>query len=140
MEFYAQDCHDGTQIPLVVDDQDLIAKARSHLQACDYKAAAVYTRSAFEKLIQNYCKNKGKAIPYKTRLKDYNTEHFWKPLKDDLQQATRDDIKTYRSLVLNTFSHYNTEKHEIKTELENAIKAVESLKSELSQPISSPIL
>lgn len=132
MEFYAQDCHDGTQIPLIIDDQDLLAKAKTHLQACDYKAAAVYTRSAFEKLIRNYCEKKGKSIRYKSRLKDYTTEDFWNALKSDLQQTTRDDIETYRSLVLNTFSHYNTEKHEIKTELQDAIQAVDTLKSELS--------
>jgi len=64
-------------------------------------------------------------------LKDYNTEDFWNALKDDLQQATQDNIERYRSLVLNTFSHYNTEKHEIKTELKNAIQATETLKKEL---------
>lgn len=132
MEFYAQNCHDGTQIPLIIDDQDLLAKAKTHLQACDYKAAAVYTRSAFEKLIRNYCEKKGKSIRYKSRLKDYTTEDFWSALKSDLQQTTRDDIETYRSLVLNTFSHYNTEKHEIKTELQEAIQSVDTLKSELS--------
>lgn len=131
MEFYAQDCHDGTQIPLIIDAQDLLAKAKKHVQACDYKAAAVYTRSAFEKIIQTYCVGR-KAITYRRRLKDYTTEDFWNAIKDDLQQATRDSIETYRSLVLNTFSHYNTEKHEIKTELENAIQAVESLKTELT--------
>jgi len=36
--------------------------------------------------------------------------------------------------VLNAFSHYNTERHEIKTELESAIQAVEKLKQELAGP------
>jgi hypothetical protein len=36
-------------------------------------------------------------------------------------------------LVLNPFSHYNTEKHEIKTELKEAIEAVKKLKNELSK-------
>jgi hypothetical protein len=40
-------------------------------------------------------------------------------------------IATSRSLVLNTFSHYNTERHEIKAELEAAIQAVKTLKTEL---------
>lgn len=131
MEFYAQECNDGTQIPLIFDDQDLIAKAKAHLQACDYKAAAVYSRSAFEQLIRKFCEKKGKPIRYKARLKDYTTEDFWNALKGDLIQPTRDNIETYRSLVLNTFSHYNTEKHEIKIELENAVQAVLALKTEL---------
>lgn len=132
MEFYAQDCRDGTQMPLIIDDQDLIAKARTHLHACDYKAAAVYARSAFEKLIQKSCEKRNKAICYRSRLKDYNTEDFWNVLKSDLTQSTRDNIEIYRSLVLNTFSHYNTEKHEIRTELQDAIQSIETLKTELS--------
>ncbi|OKY76479.1 MAG: hypothetical protein BM485_04410 [Desulfobulbaceae bacterium DB1] len=46
MEFYAQSCADGTEIPIIFDNQDLLAKAEYHLQQCDYKAAAVYTHSA----------------------------------------------------------------------------------------------
>jgi hypothetical protein len=33
--------------------------------------------------------------------------------------------------VLNAFSHYNTERHEIKTELASAIQAIKKLKIEL---------
>lgn len=33
---------------VVIDNQDFIATAERHLHQCDYKAAAVYTRSAFE--------------------------------------------------------------------------------------------
>lgn len=132
MEFYAQDCHDGTQVPIIFDDQDLIAKAKAHLQTCDYKAAAVYARSAFEKLIRTHCENQGKSIRYKSRLKDYTTENFWNAMKTDLTPATLNGIETYRSLVLNTFSHYNTEKHEIKNELQDAIKAVETLRKDLA--------
>ncbi|MEX2382565.1 MAG: AAA family ATPase [Opitutales bacterium] len=47
MEFYAERCKDGTDMPLIYDDQDLITTARRHLQACDYKASAVYARSHF---------------------------------------------------------------------------------------------
>ena len=131
MEFYAQDCRDGTQIPRIVDGGDLLQRAVVHLQACDYKAAAVYTRSAFEQMIRRFCENKGKKIPYKSRLKDYTTEDFWNAIKNDVQAATRRDVETYRSLVLNTFSHYNTEKHEIRTELQNAIEAIKALRAEL---------
>ena len=131
MEFYARDCKDGTQMPSIVDDQDLLSRARSHLQATDYKAAAVYARSAFEKIIQNACVG-NKAITYRRRLKDYTSEHFWNAIKDDLPQPVQDDVETYRSLVLNAFSHYNTERHEIRTELNDAIGAIERLKVRLS--------
>jgi hypothetical protein len=133
MEFYAQSCADGTETPLIVDDKDFLAKAETHLAQCDYKAAAVYTRSAFEKLIRKHCEKKKKAVVFKSRLKDYTTEDFWDVLKGDLPAATGNAIETYRPLVLNAFSHYNTERHEIKTELISAIQAVKNLKGELGK-------
>lgn len=132
MEFYAQSCDDGTEVPIIFDNQGLMAKAKVHLQQCDYKAAAIYTRSAFERLIRRHCEKKKIAVIFKPRLKDYTTEDFWKVIKDDLEEATRNAIETYRPLVLNTFSHYNTERHEIKTELENAIQSIDQLQRELA--------
>ncbi|MGA6924898.1 MAG: hypothetical protein WBY88_04390, partial [Desulfosarcina sp.] len=133
MEFYAQPCSDGTEIPVVFDNKDLIAKAEHHLQECDFKAAAVYTRSAFEKLIRKHCEKKKKALVFKSRLKDYTTEDFWKVIKNDLPRQTQNDIETYRPLVLNAFSHYNTELHEIRTELINAIQTIKNLKVDLAK-------
>lgn len=136
MEFYAQACADGTETPIVVDDKDFIVKAEAHLTQCDYKAAAVYTRSAFEKEIRSFCKDKKKKIQFKLRLKDYTTEDFWNALKADIPEATRNDIETYRPLVLNAFSHYNTERHEIKAELASAIQAVKNRQGRIEKAIS----
>lgn len=133
MEFYAQTCADGTEMPLIIDDMDFLSKAQQHLSLCDYKAAAVYARSAFEKLIRRHCEKKKKAVIFKSRLKDYTTEDFWKAIKNELPKATRNDIETYRPLVLNAFSHYNTERHEIKTELASAVQAIKNLKDKLAQ-------
>ena len=133
MEFYAQTCADGTEVPVIFDGQDLIAKAEHHLRECDYKAAAVYTRSAFEKLIRKHCEDRSKKLVFKSQLKKYQSEDFWRAIKSDLPSSTKDNIEIYRSLVLNAFSHYNTEWHEIKPELENAIKAVKNLKEELAK-------
>jgi hypothetical protein len=133
IEFYAQTCNDGTEMPLIVDDKDFIVKAATHLSQCDYKAAAVYARSEFEKLIRRHCEKKKKSVIFKSRLKDYTTEDFWEVIKDDIPEATRNEIETYRPLVLNAFSHYNTERHEIKNELNNAIEAVKNLKIELAK-------
>ncbi len=131
MELYAQTCFNGIELPIIFDNQDLIAKARYHHQKCDYKAAAIYTRSAFEKLIRRHCEKKKKKVIFKSRLKDYTTEDFWKVIKGDLAEVTRNEIETYRPLVLNAFSHYNTERHEIKSELTSAIQAIDKLKQEL---------
>jgi hypothetical protein len=132
LEFYAQQTQEGFEIPRIFDNQDLLAKAKYHLDNSDYKSAAVYARSAFEKIIRDYCKEKKKKIAFKPRLKDYTTQDFWNEIKADVDPTTKSDIEQYRDLVLNAFSHYNTERHEIKTELEAAIQAVKALKSELS--------
>ena len=131
MEFYAQQTKEGYEIPCIFDDQDFLKKAEYHLQHSDYKAAAVYTRSAFEKIIRAYCENKEKKLVFKSKLKDYTSEDFWKEVKPDLQSKTITDIEQYRNLVLNAFSHYNTEKHEIRTELISAIQVVKALNIEL---------
>jgi hypothetical protein len=133
MEFYAQLSKGGMELPMIFDNQDLISKADRHLQQCDYKAAATYTRSAFEQIIRKYCEKNEKAVVFKSQPKKYTTEDFWKVTKNNVPEATRNDIETYRALVLNPFSHYNTERHEIKTELTNAISAVKAIKTELSK-------
>ena len=132
-EFYAQPCREGFDVPVIFDNQDLIVKAEKHLQQCDYKAAAVYTRSAFEKIIRNHCEKKKKPVVFKSQLKKYGTEVFWKVIKDDVPATTKAAVEKYRALVLNPFSHYNTERHEIKTELGSAILAVKNLKIELGK-------
>lgn len=70
---------------------------------------------------------------FKDNLKDYTTEDFWSVVKEDVNSSLPSEIKKYRALVLNPFSHYNTEKHEIKTELKEAIEAVKNLKNELNK-------
>lgn len=130
MEFYAQTCKDGIDIPVIIDNQDFITTAEHHLHQCDYKAAAVYTRSAFEKLVRKYCEKKRKSLVFKPRIKDYSSEDFWAATKADVPNSVN-AIEQYRSLVLNAFSHYNTEQHEIRTELKNAIQAVKNLKTEM---------
>lgn len=132
LEIYAQQTKEGYEIPCIFDDQDLLKKAESHLRHSDYKAAAVYTRSAFEKIIRKYCEETEKKLGFKSSLKKYSSEDFWHAVKPDLQPQTISAIEQYRNLVLNTFSHYNTEKHEIRTELEAAIKVVGDLKDELN--------
>ncbi len=134
IEFYAQTCDQGYDVPVIFDNQNLISKAEKHLQQCDYKATAVYIRSAFEKIIRSYCEKKRKKVAFKAQLKKYTTEDFWKEIKEDVTASTKENIEKYRSIVLNTFSHYNTESHEIKAELLAAIQAVKDLRHDLNPP------
>ena len=132
LEFYAQETDGGYEIPLI-NDGDFLKKAEEYYKDCDYKAAAVYTRSAFEKTLRKYCENKKKKITFKSKLKDYTTQDFWSAVCADITPFTKSEIEQYRDLVLNPFSHYNTEKHEFKTELKDAIDAVTRLKKELTE-------
>ena len=119
-------------MPLIIYGKNLLSKAKGHYQKCDYKSAAVYVRSYFEKIIQRHCEKKKIKVPFKSKLKAYTTEDFWNEIKDKIDTAVVKDVEKYRSLVLNTFSHYNLEKHEIKKELASAIQSIEKLKDKLS--------
>jgi len=134
LEFYVEETKEGYEIPKILDNQELIIKAEWHYKNSDYKAAAVYTRSAFEKTLKSYCQKKAKKIKFKLREKDYASQDFWEAAKEDkdIRAETITNIEQYRNLVLNPFSHYNTEAHEIKTELKDAIEAVKNLQKELN--------
>ncbi|MFZ4524237.1 MAG: hypothetical protein ACOYOE_01480 [Chlorobium sp.] len=56
---------------------------------------------------------------------------FRRAVKSDVSPEISTEIEQYRNLVLNAFSHDNTEKHEIRTELTSAIEAVKVLGTEL---------
>ena len=131
IEFYAQTTSEGYEVPKIFDQQDMLVKAQYHFDNADYKAAAVYARSAFEMILRKYCEKKKKELVFKSKLKDYSSQDFWNAVHPDIQPTTRANIEQYRNLVLNAFSHYNTEKHEIKTELAAALQAIEDLKTEL---------
>ena len=94
------------------------------------------TRSDNKKSIRKYCEEQEKPVVFKSHLKNYTTENFWDVIKGDLPATTKADIEKYRSLVLNPFSHYNTERHKIKSELDSAIQSVKSLKQELNRFVS----
>jgi ribulose kinase len=136
MEFYAQPTIQGYQIPCILDNSDLLNKAKHHLSLSDYKATAVYTRSAFEKIIRNYCDKKRIKVTYHSQQKKYTSEDFWNAIKENstlnLTEELITKVERYRDLVLNAFSHYNTEKHEIRSELTAAIETMRELKSALS--------
>ncbi len=97
----------------------------------DHALIAFYTRSAFEQTIRNHCDKKRKPVKFRAKQKKYTSEDFWDAVKDGLEPSLVADVEQYRNLVLNAFSHYNTEKHEIRTELEAAIETIQNLKTEL---------
>lgn len=131
IEFYAQEVNGGYEIPKIDDETNLLDKSLTHYNNSDYKASAVYARSGFEKIIMDYCVRKGKQLPFKKHRKDYSSQDFWRVVKTDVLPATKLDIERYRFLIYNALSHYDPEVNPLKTELRDAITAVNSLKTEL---------
>ena len=62
-EFYFR-ATDEYEIPVCKEDTPYLGKAKEYLDASDYKACAVYVRTAFEGTIKQYCENKGLAVRY----------------------------------------------------------------------------
>lgn len=135
IELYTVSVKDGFEIPRINDKTGFLDRAAAHFNESDYKAAAVYARSAFENIVQAYCDNK-LPVKYQKKSKKYTSEDFWTAIKAEgrLLAATVTEVEKYRELVLNPFSHYNTEKHEIHRELDEAIKTIRILKDELFPP------
>lgn len=130
MEFYAKEEAAGYEVPIIMDNPEFLERSRFHLGQCDYKAAAVYARSAFEKIIKDYCHKKNKKFPYSRKGPSNND--LWTAVCSDLSKEKKEAVETYRSLVLNPFSHYDSGIYEIRTELKGAIMVIDKLKQKLA--------
>ena len=137
VEFYFSKT-DEYEIPIYMEDKKYLDKANMYFNANDYKACVIYLRTAFESIIKEFCKKKNIHVKYRENPKDLTSEDFWIPIKTGkerdgtpfLEQATIKDIELYRSIILNPLSHSDTV-ISVKKEIDNAIKAVESLKAKL---------
>ncbi len=138
VEFYFSQT-DEYEIPVYAEDKAYLEKAREYLDANDYKACAIYVRTAFEAAIKQYCEKKDLAIKYRENPKDLRSEDFWGPIKMETDEAGHllldlrvvDKIELARKFILNELSH-DTFVNIYKKELEEAIDAVEQLKNALA--------
>ena len=130
---------DGYEIPIYVEDKTYLERAREYLNANDYKACAIYVRTAFEAAIEKYCEKKDLAIKYRENPKDLRSEDFWVPIKMEEAKAGHrlsdlrvvDGIEHARKFILNELSHA-TFANIYRKELEDAIEAVEQLENVLA--------
>ena len=135
-EFYLKT--DEYEIPIYVEDRAYLKKAKEHFCANDYKACAIYLRTAFEVAIKRFCDDKNLKIRYCEHPKNLKSDDFWQPIKGRkrkdgtlfLDQTLIDEIELYRSIILNPLSH-DTISIICKGEICKAIKAVEKLEAEL---------
>ena len=138
VEFYFNQT-DEYEIPGYAENKAYLDKAREYLDANDYKACAIYVRTAFEAAIKQYCEKKDLAIKYRENPRDLRSEDFWVPIKMEKNAAgllvldlpVVDAIERARKFILNELSHA-TFANIYKKELEDAIDAVERLKNVLA--------
>ena len=122
------------EIPVYVEDQAYLEKAQEYFTANDYKACAIYLRTAFEEAIKKFCDKKRLSVRYSEDPKKLTSEDFWKAIQSgvSLQNSLIKEIELYRKIILNPLSHA-TIVNIIKKEISEAIKAVENLEEELKK-------
>ena len=138
VEFYFSQT-DEYEVPIYVENKAYLEKAREYLDTNDYKACAIYVRTAFEATIKQYCEKKDLAIKYRENPKDLRSEDFWAPIKMEEDEAGHllldlrvvDEIERSRKFILNELSHA-TFANIYRKELEDAIEAVEQLGNALA--------
>ena len=138
VEFYFSQT-DAYEIPVYVEDKAYLEKAREYLDANDYKACAIYVRTAFEAAIKRYCEKRNLAVKYRENPKDLRSEDFWVPIKMETDEVgdllldlrVVDQIELARKFILNELSH-DTFVNIYRKELEDAIDAVAELETALA--------
>ncbi len=132
-EFYFSKT-DEYEIPRYVEDRAYLEKAKRYFTANDYKACAIYLRTAFEGAIKKFCDKKRLPVRYSEDPKKLTSEDFWTAIKKRgfLQTPLVNEIELYRKIILNPLSHA-TIVNIIKKEISEAIEAVENLENELKK-------
>ena len=132
VEFYFRQT-DEYEVPVYVEDKAYLDKAREYLDANDYKACAIYLRTAFEMTIEEFCADRRLPVKYHRDPNKQNSRDFWDAIKIKNQNSgfldppLIRDIELYRTRILNPLSH-TTITNIPKKEIEDAIEAVERLK------------
>ncbi len=135
VEFYFRQT-DEYEIPVYAEDKAYLDKAREYLEANDYKACAIYLRTAFEMMIEEFCANSRLPVKYHRDPNKQDSQDFWDAIKIQNQASTLlsqrliDDIELYRTRILNPLSHA-TIANIPKKEIEDTVEAVENLKTAL---------
>ena len=136
---------DGYDIPVYVEDKTYLERAREYLDANDYKACAVYVRTAYEATIKGYCEKNNIGVKYRENINELDSNDFWTLIRDRkipdpkrnnktkrlIKLALVEKVELARKFTLNPLSHANIVNIPRK-ELEDAIEAVEWLEDALA--------
>ena len=134
---------DGYEIPAYVEGKEYIDKAKEYLKSNDYKACAIYVRTAFEATIKRFCEKRNLKVKFREDSKRLNSEDLWRQIKTGpikavkkkgatpfLKQTLIAKVESSRKFTFNPLSHANVV-NVYRKELEDAIDAVECLETEL---------
>lgn len=112
----------GHLVPIGKPCEEDLEIAKNHLKNKDYKAAAVYARSAFEWKLRKVCESHGIKVPFKPDADKIGAGVLWSCIQtrqrerevqraggsvvpDFLSQALENEVEVMRSTVLNKLSH-----------------------------------
>ena len=116
VEFYFNKT-DTYEVPVCTEDKPYLEKAKEGLETNDYKACAVYLRTAFEMIIEQFSEDKHLPVKYHRNPNQQNSQLFWDAIKIEnkrrikkqkpalLDQTLIDDIEQYRTRLLNELCH-----------------------------------
>ena len=130
IEFYRGQLKDF-EFPIIHKAQNYLDRAKVHLDTKDYKASAVYIRSAFESILKKYALKKRIKIPYTDKPEEISSATYWDAIKNELPSPLVQEVEIYRKFILNPLSHSQLINN-YDAELKQAIGAIEKLTTELS--------
>ena len=124
----------GYEVPVLKAGREYIHQAKVHRAAHDYRAAAVYTRAAFETRLKNFCERRRLPVPYHTDSRRVSSEDLWRAVTGThggdgachVDATTKATIESLRKVVLNPLNHAGASSI-TRAEVDAAIKAVEGL-------------
>lgn len=120
------------EMPVIAERKDYLAKAQDYLAQSDYKASAIYLRTAFEQILKSHCNRKGVAVVYKEKAKELSSNDFWNAVKEDLSSDLVAKVEQARSLIMNPLSHSRVVSI-YKSEVKDAIEVIRELKQALAR-------
>jgi energy-coupling factor transporter ATP-binding protein EcfA2 len=120
------------EIPIFADNKDYLNKADAYLKAHDYKAAAIYLRTAFEIILKRFCNRTGVPVKYKEKVKELSSEDFWTVVKPQISQSLVAEVEQTRSLIMNPLSHARIITV-YPAEVKDAIVIIQKLQQELEK-------
>ncbi|MBN2186167.1 MAG: AAA family ATPase [Dehalococcoidia bacterium] len=125
-------------VPVYKGDTEYLNVARSHLDAGDLRAAAIYIRAAYERELKRFCDKFHLPVRYCENTKDQKAEDFWRVVKAQKRKGGSDlltpqvitNVQSFRSTIVNQLSH-TAPVNLVRSEVEKAYTSIDTLRDTL---------